>query len=286
MCTGFSKLVSKFLQGFYQPATSTHDKLTNHEGADNGGVVFYDEGAEEDDEGNKVDKDEDQSTDPEWHGETEREAEDNRCLVYSEPINRRANLKRKSMLGKNLSLPIDVSSSGDDYSHESAGTQKSRKKNQQLDVKLAKNSGHASISEMDNPLFTPCKSPKAKGHSTPQNESIANSAGETMDSQEILPEMMDSRGHLNTHVCDASAGDAHDMLYSPELRKKMASAHKNSSDQSTLYINRAIAEKEQKLASLCQEAQKIANDKEREQEALRIFQSELSRAKEGYDDIQ
>ncbi|CAN6334443.1 unnamed protein product [Urochloa humidicola] len=101
MCTGFSKLVSKFLQGFYQPATSTHDKLTNHEGADNGGVVFYDEGAEEeDDEGNDGDKDEDQSTDPEWHGETEREAEDNRCLVYSEPINRRANLKRKSMLGK------------------------------------------------------------------------------------------------------------------------------------------------------------------------------------------
>ncbi|CAL4905955.1 unnamed protein product [Urochloa decumbens] len=139
---------------------------------------------------------------------------------------------------------------------------------------------------MDNPLST-CKS--RKGHSTPQNESIPNSAGETVDSQEILPEMMNSMGHLNTHVYGASAGDAHDMLDIAELRKKMASAHGNSSDQSTqekvLSVNRAIAELEQKLGSLRQEAQMIAEDKEREEAALFRLQSARSGSKE-YDDIQ
>ncbi|CAN6338611.1 unnamed protein product [Urochloa humidicola] len=113
------------------------------------------------------------------------------------------------------------------------------------------------------------------GHSTPQQESIPNSAGETVDSQEIQPEMMDSKGHLNTHVYGASAGDAHDMLDIVELRKKMASAHGNNSDQCA-----------QKLGSLRQEAQKIAEDKECEEAALFRLQLACSRSMGEYNDIQ
>ncbi|CAO2149237.1 unnamed protein product [Urochloa humidicola] len=113
---------------------------------------------------------------------------------------RRANLRRRSMLGQHLSLPFDVSSSDDDYSHdpESAASKKSKKKLPQLDVVLAKNSEHASVSEMDTPLSTLCESPG--GHSTPQNESIPNSTGETLDDQETRSEMVDSSGHPDTHV--------------------------------------------------------------------------------------
>ncbi|CAN6363145.1 unnamed protein product [Urochloa humidicola] len=145
---------------------------------------------------------------------------------------RRANLRCRSMLGQNPSSPVDVSSSGDDYSHgpESAGTKKSRKKLQQFDVVLATNSEHASVSEMDTPLSTLCESPE--GNSTPQNESIPNSTGETMDDQETLSEMMDSNGHLDTHVCGASADDAHDMLSIAELKKRMA--RRNRPDQRVL----------------------------------------------------
>ncbi|CAN6338613.1 unnamed protein product [Urochloa humidicola] len=131
-----------------------------------------------------------------------------------------------------------------------------------------------------------CASP---GHSTPQNESILNNTGETVDNQEILSEM-DSSGHLNTHVHGASAVDAHDMLSIAELRKKIASAYRNSSDQNTqknaLAVNRAIAEMEQKLGSLRQETQKLANDKENEEAVLRRLQSELSRSKEAHNDAE
>ncbi|KAG2564731.1 hypothetical protein PVAP13_7NG052089 [Panicum virgatum] len=65
-------------------------------------------------------------------------------------------------------------------------------------------------------------------HSTPQNESIPNSNGETVDNQEILSEMNVSDGQINSPVCGASADDAHDMLPIAELRKKMASARRNT----------------------------------------------------------
>ncbi|RLM70033.1 uncharacterized protein C2845_PM17G11430 [Panicum miliaceum] len=172
---------------------------------------------------------------------------------------RRANLRRRSMLGQNLSSPVDVSSSGDGYSQdpESSGTKKSRKELQH--AVLAGNSEHASVSEMDTPVSALCISPEsnhygsrlseknslqvtshgavssvpinglcAPGHSTPQNESIPNSTGGTVNNEEILSEMMDSDGHLN-----ASGGEAHDMLSIAELRKKMASARRNSSAHPT-----------------------------------------------------
>ncbi|RLM58957.1 uncharacterized protein C2845_PM18G09260 [Panicum miliaceum] len=170
-----------------------------------------------------------------------------------------ANLRRRSMLGQNLSSPVDVSSSGDDYSHdpESSGTKKSKKELQH--AVLAENSEHASVSEIYTPLSALCKSPEsnhsdsqlseknglqvtsqgtvssvpinglcAPGHSTPQNESIPNSTGETVNNEEILTEMMDSDGHVN-----ASGGEAHDMLSIAELRKNMASARRNSSAHPT-----------------------------------------------------
>ncbi|RCV38544.1 hypothetical protein SETIT_8G151100v2 [Setaria italica] len=155
---------------------------------------------------------------------------------------RRANLRRQSMSGQNLSSPVDLLSNIDDYTHdpESAGTKKSRKKSQQLDVLLAENSGSL-LSEKNSLQVTShgvvssvpmnghlCASP---GHSTPQNESMPNSTGETVDNQEVLSEMMDSDGHLNTRVFGASAGDAHDMLSIAELRKNMASARRSSSVQ-------------------------------------------------------
>ena len=157
------------------------------------------------------------------------------------------------MLGQSLSSPVHVSSSGDDYSHdlESSRTKKSRKELQH--AVLAENSEHASVSEMDTPLSALCKSPErnhsgsqlseknslqvisapinglfAPGQSTPQKESIPNSTRETVNNEEILSEMMDSDGHLN-----ASGGEAHDMLSIAELRKKMASARRNSSVQPT-----------------------------------------------------
>ncbi|CAN6356540.1 unnamed protein product [Urochloa humidicola] len=222
---------------------------------------------------------------------------------------RQANLRWQSMPGQNLSLPVDVSSSGDDYSHdpESAGTKKTREKIQQLYIELAKNSEHALVSEMDTPLSTSCKSPESNhsgsrlskknslqggmslvpmnvhlcafpGHATPQNEWIPNSTGETVDNQEILSEMVDSNGH-RTHVHGASAGDTHDMLSIAELRKKMALSRGNSSDQSTqekvLFVNRDAAEMDQKLWRLRQEIQNFINDKEREAAVILRLQSAL-----------
>ncbi|CAN6372393.1 unnamed protein product [Urochloa humidicola] len=147
---------------------------------------------------------------------------------------RRANLRQRSMLGQHPSSPVDVSSSDDDYSHdpESAASKKSKKKLPQLDVVLAKNSEHASVSEMDTPLSTLCESPG--GHSTPQNESIPNSTRETLFDQETLSEMVDSSGHPDTRMHGASADDAHDMLSISELRKKLALARRNSSGQRIL----------------------------------------------------
>ncbi|CAN6348056.1 unnamed protein product [Urochloa humidicola] len=165
-----------------------------------------------------------------------------------------ANLRRQSMPGQNLSLPVDVSSSGDDYSRdpESAGTKRTREQIQQLDIEL--------------------------GHSTPQNEWIPNSTGETVDNQEILSEMMGSNGH-RTHVHGASAGDTHDMLSIAELRKKMALSRRNSCDQSTqekvVFVNRDAAELDQKLWSLRQEIQNFINDKEREAAVILRLQSAL-----------
>ncbi|CAL4992618.1 unnamed protein product [Urochloa decumbens] len=178
---------------------------------------------------------------------------------------RRANLRRRSMLGQNPSSPVDLSSSGDDYSHdpESVVTKKSRKTMQQHAVVLATNSEHASVSEMDTPLSTLCESPEGNhsgsrlsdknclqvtspevvssvpmyghhctspGHSTPQNGSIPNATGETLDNQETPSEMMDSNGHVDTHVYGASAEDAHDMLSIAELKKR-ALARRNRPDQ-------------------------------------------------------
>ncbi|CAO2142020.1 unnamed protein product [Urochloa humidicola] len=147
---------------------------------------------------------------------------------------RRANLRRRSMLGQHSSSPVDVSSSDDDYSHdpESAASKKSKKKLPQLDVILAKNSEQASVSEMDTPLSTLCESPGR--HSTPQNESIPNSTRETLGNQETIAEMVDSSGHPDKHMNGASADDAHDMLSIAELRKKFALAHRNSSGQRVL----------------------------------------------------
>ncbi|CAL4980757.1 unnamed protein product [Urochloa decumbens] len=147
---------------------------------------------------------------------------------------RRANLRRRSILGQNPSSPVDVSSSGDDYSQDPkfSGTKKSRQILQQLDVVLATKSEHASASEMGTPLSTLCESPE--GHSTPQNESIPNNTGETLDEQETLSDMMDSNGHLETHVSGASAEDAHDTLPIAELRKRMTLAHRNRPDQRVL----------------------------------------------------
>ncbi|CAN6329439.1 unnamed protein product [Urochloa humidicola] len=165
-----------------------------------------------------------------------------------------ANLRRQSMPGQNLSLPVDVSSSGDDYSRdpESAGTKRTREQIQQLYIEL--------------------------GHSTPQNEWIPNSTGETVDNQEILSEMMGSNGH-RTHVHGASAGDTHDMLSIAELRKKMALSRRNSCDQSTqekvVFVNRDAAELDQKLWSLRQEIQNFINDKEREAAVILRLQSAL-----------
>ncbi|CAN6329440.1 unnamed protein product [Urochloa humidicola] len=224
-----------------------------------------------------------------------------------------ANLRRQSMPGQNLSLPVDVSSSGDDYSRdpESAGTKRTREQIQQLYIELGKNSEHSLVSEMDTPLSTSCKSPESNhsgsrlskknslqvishgvvssvplnvhlyafpGHSTPQNEWIPNSTGETVDNQEILSEMMGSNGH-RTHVHGASAGDTHDMLSIAELRKKMALSRRNSCDQSTqekvVFVNRDAAELDQKLWSLRQEIQNFINDKEREAAVILRLQSAL-----------
>jgi hypothetical protein len=144
------------------------------------------------------------------------------------------------MSGQNVSSPVDLSSSIDDYSHDPAGTKKSRNKSQQPDVLLTENSGSmlseknslqvashgvVSLVPMNGHL---CTSP---GHSTPQNESMPNSTVETVDNQEVLSEMMDSDGHLNTHVFDASAGDVNDMLSLAELRKNMALVRSNSAQQ-------------------------------------------------------
>ncbi|KAF8694459.1 hypothetical protein HU200_038202 [Digitaria exilis] len=178
-------------------------------------------------------------------------------------LQRRANLRRRSMLGQNLSSPVDVSSSGDDCSldPEPSGTKRSRKKLQQHDVVLAENSEHASVSEMDTPLSALCQSRESNhpgsrfseknslqvtchravssapmnglvcaspGHSIPQNRSIPNSAGETVDKPGVLSEMMDSDGQLNTDVYSPSGGDSHDKLSIVELREKMASARRNA----------------------------------------------------------
>lgn len=78
------------------------------------------------------------------------------------------------MHGKGPSRPIDAASNGDEQSHdpESPTTKKSRKELQQLDAILADDS-------------------------TPQNESVPKSNGETVDKQEVLSEIMVSDGHLN-----------------------------------------------------------------------------------------
>lgn len=82
------------------------------------------------------------------------------------------------MHGKGPSRPIDAASIGDEQSHdpESPTTKKSRKELQQLDAILADDS-------------------------TPQNESVPKSNGETVDKQEVLSEIMVSDGHLNAPLC-------------------------------------------------------------------------------------
>uniref|UniRef100_A0A0A8YEJ7 Uncharacterized protein n=1 Tax=Arundo donax TaxID=35708 RepID=A0A0A8YEJ7_ARUDO len=175
------------------------------------------------------------------------------------------------MSGQSPSSPVEVASSDDEHSHDpkSSAPKRSRKEPQQLEAVLAEGSEHASVSEMDTPLSALCKSPTSNhsrnscsplsgkdslqvvsprkmssvpvngllyassGHSTPQNESMPNSTGETVDNQEIISEMMLSDGQINTPVCGTSAGDAHDMLSIAELRKKMASARRNSAGQQT-----------------------------------------------------
>ncbi|KAJ1277213.1 hypothetical protein BS78_05G277900 [Paspalum vaginatum] len=181
---------------------------------------------------------------------------------------RRTNLRRRSMSGKSPSLPVDVTSSGDEQMHgpESFGTKRSRKELKQLDAISTNSSEHASPSEIVTPLSALCKSPESKllpdsgfsgknssqvlshgtvisvpindllhtsGHSTPQNESAPNSTGGTVGNQEIISEMNVSDGHLNSLVCGGSADDDHDMLPIAELRKKMASARRNSAVQQT-----------------------------------------------------
>jgi hypothetical protein len=74
MCIGFSKLVSNFLHGFYQPATAINEgtdseggHLDDSKGTDSDGQLFEDEGgggpeaedAEDEDEGNEAEQSDD-----------------------------------------------------------------------------------------------------------------------------------------------------------------------------------------------------------------------------------
>lgn len=107
---------------------------------------------------------------------------------------------------------------------------------------LAKGSGHASVSEMDIPLSALCKSPESTHspnsfvseknslegshgivNSVPMNGLLCASPGYStpVDNQEILSDM------VVTAVSGRSV-DGHDMLSITELRKKMASARRNS----------------------------------------------------------
>ncbi|WVZ51245.1 hypothetical protein U9M48_002405 [Paspalum notatum var. saurae] len=178
------------------------------------------------------------------------------------------NLRRRPMSGRSRSLPIDVTSSGDEQMHnpESFGTKKSRKKLKQLDATSTYISEHASPSEIETPLSALGKPPESNlspnswfseenssqvlphgivnsvpingllctsGHSTPQNESAPNCTEETVGIEETPSEMNVSDGHLHSPICGASADDAHDMLPIAELRKKMASTRRNSAVQQT-----------------------------------------------------
>ncbi|PWZ37519.1 hypothetical protein Zm00014a_029470 [Zea mays] len=72
-------------------------------------------------------------------------------------------LRRPSKSGESPSAPVNLISSGEEQSHDpdSSSTKKSRKELKQLDPTLAKDSEHASVSEVDIPLLGMCKSPES-----------------------------------------------------------------------------------------------------------------------------
>lgn len=144
-------------------------------------------------------------------------------------MQRRVNLRRWSISGKSPSSPVDVTSSGEEQSHDadSSATKKSRKEVKQLDATLAEGSEHASRSEIDTPLSALCKSPEST-HSpnsllsekdspqvvshgilnlVPMNDLCCASSGHSapVNNQEILYDVVVSDGQLNERVSGTSA---------------------------------------------------------------------------------
>ena len=138
------------------------------------------------------------------------------------------------MSGNSPRSPVEVSSSDEEHSLGKST--------------LAEGSGHASVSEMDIPLSALCNSPESTHspnsfvseknslqgshgivNSVPMNGLRCASPGHSapVDNQEILSDMVVTDGELNGPVSGRSV-DGHDMLSITELRKKMASARRNS----------------------------------------------------------
>jgi hypothetical protein len=164
-------------------------------------------------------------------------------------------LRRPSKSGESPSAPVNLISSGEEQSHDpdSSSTKKSRKELKQLDPTLAKNSEHASVSEVDIPLLGMCKSPESTHsqnsllseksspqgsheivNSVPMNGLLCASSGHSapVNNQELLSEMGVFDGELQGSVSGRSV-DAHDMLCIAELRKKTASVRRNSAVRHT-----------------------------------------------------
>ncbi|KAL5678600.1 hypothetical protein ACJX0J_014731, partial [Zea mays] len=154
-------------------------------------------------------------------------------------------LRRPSKSGESPSAPVNLISSGEEQSHDpdSSSTKKSRKELKQLDPTLAKNSEHASVSEVDIPLL---------GHSAPVNN------------QELLSEMGVFDGELQGSVSGRSV-DAHDMLCIAELRKKTASVRRNS----------AVRHTEEQLVKSLGVKKCISNSKEGKTSPIQELQGKL-----------
>ncbi|KAJ1255396.1 hypothetical protein BS78_K246300 [Paspalum vaginatum] len=140
---------------------------------------------------------------------------------------RRTNWRRRSMSGKSPSLPVDVTSSGDEQMHgpESFGAKRSRKELKQRDATSTNSSEHALPSEIVTPLSALHKSPES---SLPPNSGFSEK-----NSSQVL-----SHGTVNSVPIN-------DLLHTPghstpqiesapkKLKKKMASARRNSAVQQT-----------------------------------------------------
>ncbi|KAL5648099.1 hypothetical protein ACJX0J_042454, partial [Zea mays] len=168
---------------------------------------------------------------------------------------RQTNLRPRSKRGENQISPIDLTSSGEEDSHDpdSSFIKKSTKELKLPYATLVEGSEHASVSEMGIPLSAMCKSPESihspnsllSEKNSPQgshgivnsvqmNGLLCSSSGHSapVDNQEILSDMGVLDGELHGSMCGRNV-DAHGIVSTAGIRKKIASSRRNHAVQHT-----------------------------------------------------